>query len=166
MGKNYVEFDVYCSYSQLYVYDVSQEAVFRWTDAHARQGFARQSSAACFRTLIPYGEAHVRAFFQSELVVEQYERVISVPFFAPTGNVVVRGPAEITLSRLLFIGSGNHTLTVAQRVTYDDEEDDRLFFDLFFNRSQSLPAQSRVLVADAELDPPEVLIEDAEVLDE
>ena len=88
------------------------------------------------------------------------ERVIVVPFYSPTGQIVVEGPEEDEVSdRDISIAPGHYNLLAAQRVVDDEEE----VIDLYFQKLGEPAKHSKVLMADEELDPPAKLLEDADI---
>jgi hypothetical protein len=151
---------LYFSYSQFLVYDSAVKAPgCLWTDAHSAQGFARRDSAVSFGTLLEFGFADVslrRGPFQPS---ETYERVIAVPFVVSTGRVIVDGPEEIKIGRAIELPVGNYQIVAAQRVLGDDEE----LIDLFVDKLEEPLRNSKIIVADAMLNPSAQLVETAEV---
>src|SRR5262249_32913980 len=99
LGRFSFNFD----YNQFLVYDVSVESPeCKWTEAHVNQGFARRESVACVGTLMQYGQGDAVAFFGPYQEQDNYTRVISLPFHAPTGRVIIQGMMEIYLAHILF----------------------------------------------------------------
>ncbi|MEI8376840.1 MAG: competence protein ComJ [Planctomycetota bacterium] len=151
---------LYFSYSQFFVYDsVVKAPGCLWTDAHSAQGFARRESVISFGTLLEFGFADVyfhRGPFQPR---EAYERVIAVPFVIFTGKVMVDGPEEIKIGRAIELPVGNYQIVAAQRVVGDDEE----LIDLFVDKLEEPLWSSKIIVADAMLNPAFQLVESAEV---
>jgi hypothetical protein len=90
---------------------------------------------------------------------ESYERVIAVPFVVVTGKVVVDGPEENDVQRLVELPPGNYRLVSAQRALADDEE----LIDLFFEKVDEPCHLSEIIVADEELDGSDTLLETADV---
>ncbi|MCI0561050.1 MAG: hypothetical protein MN733_21395 [Nitrososphaera sp.] len=90
---------------------------------------------------------------------EGHERVIAVPFFSPSGKVVVKGPEELPSDRRLVLEPGHYRLVAAQRVVSEDEEQ----IDFYFQQLDKLAPCSEILVADDDLDPPVELLEEAEI---
>lgn len=155
------EFSLYFSYSQFMVYDKSEAAPgCDWTETHTRQGFARRESTVCFATVLEFGDADVRVHLGEYTANQADERVIVVPFYSPTGQIVVEGPEEDEVSdRDISIAPGHYNLLAAQRVVDDEEE----VIDLYFQKLGEPAKRSKVLMADEELDPPAKLLEDAAI---
>jgi hypothetical protein len=150
---------MYFSYDQFMVYDSAIRAPgCVWTDAHVMQGFAKRESTVCFGTLLEFGFADVSWIEGPYDGNQDYERVVSVPFVAVTGEIAVDGPDEIKIERLLHLPVGNYQIVAAQRVLNEEEE----VIDLFIDRLKEPISTSRVLVADALLSPPRHLLESAE----
>lgn len=158
------EFEIYFSYNQFIVSDETVELPgCEWTETHHRQGFARRQSTVSFLTVLEFGTGLVRVYLSSYVENSHYERVIAVPFFSPTGIVIVESPEEypVPLDQRITLQSGYYKLFAAQRVVDDDEE----IIDLYFQRLDEPAKSSEILVADDELDPPENLLEEAEVVE-
>lgn len=149
---------LYFSYSQFMIYDEDELLPgCNWTEQHSAQGFARRESVVNFATLLEFGSAVVHVFSTSYQPRDQYNRVIAVPFRVSSGIVMVGGPEEFDLKRNFKLSPGYYRLVAAQYVVENDEE----IIDLYFE-SRSLPLeQSTLLVVDALLNPPKLLIEDA-----
>jgi hypothetical protein len=151
---------LYFSYRQFLVYDFSVKAPgCLWTEAHSVQGFARRESVVSFGTLLEFGYADVsyrRGPFQPH---EAYERVIAVPLTVSTGKVIVDGPEEINIGRGFELPVGDYQIVAAQRVVGDGEE----LIDLFVETVDEPLRSSKVIVADALLNPPVHLVETAEI---
>jgi Competence protein J (ComJ) len=154
LGRFGFKFD----YNQFLVYDASVDAPeCTWTREHCNQGFARRGSVACMGTILQYGQAEATAFYGPYLAQDGHERVIALPFYSPTGRIVVRGMMEIYLAHILFCGGGHYKLYVAQWIA--DEEDEREGVDLFFHRQEKPVTKSEIIVADEGLSPPATLLE-------
>ena len=152
-------FEFYFSHSQFMVYDASVELPgCKWTEAHSRQGFARRESTACLGALLEFGHARVEVDTGPFVPRPEDERVISIPFFAKTGRVVVSGPEE-DIMHLVRLGCGHRRLTVAQSVVNDEPESIRLTFE----RVDEPDPASRILKSDPGWTPPSTLLEDAEI---
>ncbi|MGH9856127.1 MAG: competence protein ComJ, partial [Blastocatellia bacterium] len=132
-----------------------------WTDVHVKQGFARRPSTVSFSTILGFGTGSVKVYLGPYRERESYERVIAVPFFSPSGRVVVEGPEEYPapLDQRLILQPGHYKLFAAQQVVDEDKE----LIDLYFHRLDEPAENSEILVADDELDPPEILLEEAEI---
>lgn len=82
-----------------------------------------------------------------------------MPFLTTTGKVLVEGPEELNVTRVIELEKGNYRLVAAQRVTGDKTE--RL--DLFFEKLEGPSRKSDILVADPELRPEVPLLDTADV---
>jgi hypothetical protein len=154
-------FKVDLNYNQLLVYDVSVEVPeCSWTEAHCDQGFARRESTVCFDTILQYGDAEVTIYEGPYSDNALYQRAVAVPFFSPTGRVIVQSVLEIYVAKVVFLPKGYYRLYAAQWLA-DDGDEDRQSIDLFFEALPAPAAQSAVLRADEGLNPPAVLLEDA-----
>jgi hypothetical protein len=152
-------FEIYFSYSQFMVYDGSVRLPgCAWTPAHTKQGFARQASTVNFRSLLEFGDARVRVSLGEAEGFEHCDRVIAVPFEVNAGFVLVEGPEEERdEGRRVVLAPGAYELTCAQQATGDEMED----ISLNFAPRTVLPAKSRVLRADPQLEVPPELLESA-----
>ena len=144
------------SYNQLVVYDSWVDLPGNdWSETHFNQGFSRTASSVSFRTLLDFGCAQVQVFDEQYETDESDVRVIEVPFFTGSGKVFVEGPEENS-PNAVQIQPGLYTLTAAQRANFGD---DTLSVRLYFSRIGATSGKSRIIVRDAELDPPEHLLE-------
>jgi hypothetical protein len=151
---------LYFSYSQFLVYDQSVAAPgCLWTEKHTAQGFARRESTVCFGTLIEFGHADVTAEFGRFVPNQSHERVIAVPFTVVTGKIIVDGPDENNVQRLVELPNGNYRLVAAQRAIGDETE----AVDLFFENLSEPSRRSEIIVADKQLEVPGTLLETADV---
>jgi len=121
------------------------------------QGFARRSSTASFATLLDAGGASVSVFLSSFPAGTQYDRVICVPFNAQSGRLGLGAPDDWPHANGFTIEPGHYRLCVAQRIVAEDEE----AIDLFFEKVVEPITKSAVMVCDANLKPPDVLLEDS-----
>lgn len=154
------KFRMYFSYNQFMVSDETiQFTGSAWTDAHYKQGFARRTSTVSFCTLLEFGHALIEVYLSPYIEKKSYERVIAVPFFSPSGRVVIEGPEDYPATHQLTLEPGHYRLIAAQQIISEDEEQ----ISLFFQPLQELHESSEILVADDELDPPDNLLEDAEI---
>ena len=87
------------------------------------------------------------------------ERVIRVPFYSPSGKVLIEGPEENS-AHTVIIDPGHYQLTSAQRANYDDE---MLFLRLYFYKVEHPVTKSEIIVKDEQLNPPRPLLETAEI---
>ena len=151
---------LYFSYGQFMVYDQSVAAPgCLWTASHTAQGFARRESTVCFRTLFECGYADVTSELGSFVNAEIYERVIAVPFLVVTGTVVIDGPDENNVRRIVNIPNGTYRLIAAQCAIDDEGE----LIELFFEKRDEPLKQSAVIVADRQLNVPDSLLELADI---
>lgn len=154
------EFELYFSYGQFLVYDESVSLPgCDWTPGHTDQGFARRESTVCFRTLLEFGNALVRVYLGSYIQSEGDERVIAVPFDSPTGKVLIEGPDDAPGSHSVLLEPSPYQLFASQRATGEERE----LISIYFRKLDEPLSHSEILVADEELNPPEQLLEDAEV---
>jgi hypothetical protein len=151
---------MYFSYGQFMIYDASVSLPgCLWTEAHTAQGFARRDSTVCVGTLLDEGHAVVTARLSRFSAAGRYDRVIAVPFQAVDGNVIIEGPEENEVTRSIRVPMASYRLVVAQRLAGTNKE----VIDIFFERLGEPLQQSKVIVADDQLDVPAVLVESAEV---
>jgi hypothetical protein len=162
MGRLFSEFKIYFSYNQFMVYDLSISLPgCMWTESHANQGFARRSSTVNFGTILDFGDATVKIFIGDYVKDNFHERVISVPFYSPTGEILVEGPEEHPSNLGLKVSTepGYYKLTSAQKIVNEVQEE----IELFFKKLEKPTATSEVLLADDALNPPKELLEEAEI---
>lgn len=151
---------LYFSYGQFLVYDQSVVGPgCLWTEKHTAQGFARRESTVCFGTLLEFGDAEVTYELGSFTWEQSYERVIAVPFVVVTGRVIVDGPDERNVQRIMEVPKGNYRLVAAQRAVSDEEE----VINLFFEKLDEPLQDSAVMVADNQLDVRGTLLETADI---
>src|SRR5262249_18236263 len=97
---------------------------------------------------------------------EDYQGVLSVPFFTPTGRVIIQGLMEFYLGRVIFLQPHHYHLIATQRLVgdiSDDEAEDLEIIELYFAGMGNNPATcSKILTADEGLNPPDTLLEDAD----
>ncbi|MCI0527426.1 MAG: competence protein ComJ, partial [Nitrospira sp.] len=125
------EFNMYFSYSQFMVSDETVKVpACDWTEDHSKQGFARRLSTVCFGTILEFGTASVNVYLGPYVEREGYERVIAIPFFSPSGRVVVKGPENFTVppEQRLSLQPGHYKLFAAQQVVDEDAELIELYF--------------------------------------
>jgi len=163
MSKRVLSPRLYFSYSQFMVYDKDVALPgCDWTDEHSDQGFARRESTVNFGTILEFGYADVAVSRGRYEYREEYERIIAVPFFVSSGEVIVDGPDEMESGRIIALPPGHYRLVAAQYATSDDEE----AIDLFFEPVAEPLERSAVLLADEDLHPPATLIETAQIAGE
>ncbi len=161
-----VPFDVYVSYGQILVRDCAVALpASDWTDAHTAQGFARRSDTAQFATLIPYGAARVNVHHGVLVPADWHERVIRVPMAITSGCAIIEGPEVTPANSSVNLPAGFYRVYVAQgRVQIDDEGSARAqSIEVAFERVSEMEDSSSILVCDAGLHPPPLLLESAEV---
>jgi hypothetical protein len=155
-----IEAEIYLSYGQFMVFDRSVRLPgCDWTEAHFAQGFARRDSVAAIRALAEFGDARLRVFSGGYRALDEYARVMAVPFAVTSGVVLVEGPEGNGDGLSIDLASGDYRLVVAQ--TWADDQ--RLALDLFFERLARPLAGSEILLCDEELNPPSPLIETAAI---
>lgn len=148
-------------YSQFMVYDGAiNDPGSDWTEAHVRQGFARRERAVCMGTLLEFGTAAVSVLTNGPLDLEKYHRVIAVTLTTESGWFRVRGPESLEEALRVDVSRGRWRVTVAQRVTGELGED----VDILIEPARPDQTVSEIVVCDEELDPPDPLIEAAEVM--
>ena len=149
--------NIYVSYGQICVFESDLDNPFNdWSDVHIRQGFSWRPGSASFLTLEETGQHLVvlRVCKEDRALSADAVRIIEVPFEVPTnGNVEV---ASITDGQQISIPAGSYTLR-AEFLTPGGEKASTV--ELTFI-SESMPSFS-VTRADAELDPPENLLLEA-----
>ena len=150
------EFVIEFSYNQFVVFDSGINLPGNeWTEDHFNQGFSRNDSSVSFRTLFDFGSAHVQVFGHEYERGSEDSRVIEVPFYTESGTVFVEGPEE-NESNVVSVAPGHYLLTAAQRANSDDET---LSVCLYFKQVEFGRAKSRIIVQDADLNPPVHLLE-------
>ena len=137
-----------------------------WSRVHSTQGFARRDSHVSFATLENYGTAALSVMLGVYSPRSEYQRVIEVPFRVIGNCVEILGPEEVpVVVRKVPLKAGDYRLTCAQWIPdpYGDLYPQYpLAVDLFFEKIDEPLAHSRIIIADAELSPPDVLVEWAE----
>lgn len=152
-------FQIYASYSQFMVFDDSVRLPgLNWTEAHSRQGFIRSESSIGFGIPYEFGKSRVDVFLGAPPPLEaKCDRAFSVPFYAPTGRIVVSGPEEVPpdASQIFEVPLGHYKLTAAIRAVGEQEFD----IGIFLEPTQIPVASSVVLVADEYMTANDVLVE-------
>jgi hypothetical protein len=157
MSTLIARFKISFSHDQFMVYDASvAEPECAWSAMHASQGFVRRTSTVCFRTLLDFGYALIIIYSGSYINSREHERVIKVPFFSPTGSIIVEGPEKDVETQSIRIEPGYYELCAAQQVSGEDDE----IIELFFQKTAETEGHSEVILADDDLAPPELLLED------
>ncbi|MEO6049521.1 MAG: competence protein ComJ, partial [Candidatus Kapaibacterium sp.] len=125
------------AHNQFGVYDYSAEyPAFDWKEEHVLQGFARGESQVAFCTLFGFGVAEISIFFYACEELQEYERVIAIPFHAPSGTISVEGTEEYPIERSFAVSPGHYRLTAAQYAVWEDEKEEdyeeaiHLYFEL------------------------------------
>jgi len=172
MKPNEVKFDgpakLEFSYGQFLVFDdAERQPGCDWQTAHVAQGFARRASAVGFTTLLEFGIATLRVYVGKYIRDDLHERVIAVPFQTKSGGVRIEGPDEHPVARRVPLASGHYRVYAAQGILVEDEENMIMeeAIDLFFEPMSSPAEKSEIIVADAELNPPDELLEDADPIE-
>ena len=142
------------AYAQLAVFDATLTSPLNdWTNTHVLQGFAWRPGSVSFRTLDDEGSLTVEILSNQvfDQTKSQAQRVIVVPFTVPEhGNVEV---GSISGGTRLHLQPGECELTFEHGRNLDG----RLWARLYFIRSET-PVAPRILRADSDLSPPEVLL--------
>jgi hypothetical protein len=117
-----------------------------------------------FGTLVQHGDAKLRVYVGTQALSTGFDRVIAVPFSTGSGKVAITGPEESD-DRHVLLEPGDYRLVAAQRLPGHGRSVSHgieLEVELVFAKLKTPLQRSEVLVADAELSPPQVLVEDAE----
>jgi len=165
--RHIFEGDLEFDYNQFEVYDPdAYDGGFSWSDVDFAQGFSRRDRSVSFRTLEQYGIAALSVLLGHYLMRPEHQRVIEVPFRVIGNCVEILGPEEVpVVVRKVPLKAGDYRLTCAQWIPdpYGDLYPQYpLAVDLFFEKIDEPLAHSRIIIADAELSPPDVLVEWAE----
>lgn len=146
---------LYVTYQQVLLFDPALQNPFNsWTDEHVNQGFSWRNGSVAFGTLEPDGnieieiESRINPSPSSDVI-----RAIIVPFNLPDGGKVEL--ATITESQLLDIPQDVKGLLFEAGVGGQRNK-----YKITFIKGES-PA-SQILVADAELVPPNEYLMEAE----
>lgn len=131
------------SYGQFQVFDRTVRLPgLAWTEAHVRQGFARQEQNVSFATLLEFGKGDVAVHLAPYPASAGAERAIEVPFEVSSGHVVIGGPEEFPDKCIVSLSTGHYRLVAAQRATVNHRET----IDLYFQKLSMPLAKSRILV--------------------
>ena len=161
-AKVLIKSDMYFSYNQFIIYDTNEKMPgCEWTDTHVNQGFARRESVVSFGTLLEFGTAKLRIYSGYPNSLNQYDRVIAVPFCVRSGKVNIEGPDEESDCRSIGLITGYYKLWCAQY----NQEDETENIDLFFEVAEIPVQQSEILIADSVISPPAVLLESCGIAD-
>lgn len=155
-----MERQMYFSYSQFMVYDgETKQPGCAWLDAHFNQGFARRETVANFRTLLEYGDARLR-IWDGPFAGGEYDWVILVPLFLPSGVLRVEGPEEpSSATPSINVASGYYELWCGQKSLDEDKQD----IDLFLRACPAPLVSSRIVINDGSLDDKTPFLEEAGV---
>lgn len=82
-----------------------------------------------------------------------------MPFEVSSGQIIVSGPEDDVGEHRVTLPSGHYKLVIAQAVL--DEE--RTFVDLYMDQLVTPLVRSRILLADDAMNPPDTLLETAEI---
>ena len=155
-------FSLQFTHNQILAYDSSvSNPECHWSKQHLHQGFARRQSNVCFASLFDAADATVTVYLGQYVSDQRYLRVVAVPFYTPTGRVIVSGVLEIYLARVVFVPPGNYMLYCGQWFIDDETEPDQQLIDLFFHKLNAAASQSKILVADERIQQAGVLLEEA-----
>ena len=154
------EFETYFSYNQIMVYDISVTlpGCF-WTEYHVKKGFARRESTINFGTIIEFGTALIKVHNQPFKMESRFERIIAVPFYSPTGEIIISGPEEYQTQKEIIIEIGHYRVVFAQWVINNEKEG----FELYFEKIIKPQISSEIILADEDLTPLDILLEYAEM---
>jgi hypothetical protein len=143
-------------YAQLAVFDSRLEAPFNtWSEAHIGQGFSWRTGSVSFQTLEWSGSVDVQvADSADEVLPAAPTRIIAVPFTVPAhGEVEVASVVTAASTIVLHLEPGEYALTFGHGLVGDDG----MWVHLAFRRVAS-PIDAAVVLADAKLSPPPVLL--------
>jgi hypothetical protein len=147
-------FSLEVSYAQLAVFDATLVAPFNdWSHDHVNQGFAWRPGSVSFRTLNTAGSVLIEVFRSRSLDEGRStaERIVAVPFSVPErGDIEV---ASIAGGVALELPPGEYELTFE----HGQRPGSGMWANLYF-KSVAAPVAPRVIRADAELNPPAVLV--------
>ncbi|HZH97796.1 MAG TPA: competence protein ComJ [Fimbriimonadaceae bacterium] len=147
-------FNLEVSYTQVAVFDSTLTAPFNdWTDDHVNQGYAWRPGSVSFGTLESSGAIRVEVFRSRELNerTSPAERIIVVPFSVPEhGTIEI---ASIGSNAVLEVPPGEYELTFE----HGRDPEGAMWANLYFRRVEA-PVAPRIVRADAELNPPDVLV--------
>lgn len=151
---------MYFSYGQFFAYDQNEtQPGSLWTDEHVAQGFVRRKRALAIGTLTEYGVATLHVFRGHTVLLDEYDRVISVPIELESGILCIDGPEEYPIQRSIKVPPGQYQLLAAQSRVSETE----LRIDLFLDHWIKTDLKSRVLKADESLQVSSTLLETGDV---
>jgi hypothetical protein len=141
--------------------DADLDPGIEWTDVHSAQGFARRETVIAFGSIVQSATARLQVFLGPFVPDPAYARVQRVPLRVGSGVVSVAGPWDGRGGTKVSVTPGTYCVVAAQRFV-GDEEDEEEAVDLFLEPTTEWPGRSEIIVADAALDPPPVLVETAD----
>jgi hypothetical protein len=152
---------MYFSYSSFFVYDdaLRTTAAFQWTENHSRQGFARTTNQVQFATILEFGDADLGVHLGPYEAKREHRRVVEVPLEVTSGRAMILGGPDDLPGRCAALRGGPYYRLIAAQAVGADGLDDREIIDLYFEELSAPLKFSRILVADAALDPPSPLLE-------
>jgi|688.fasta_scaffold35974_7 hypothetical protein len=131
-----------------------------WTENHERQGFSRGPGVLQFATLTQFGSAELVLKVQQCHELSDFERVIQVPFEIQSRKVKI-GSIECANDPIIVdLEPGCYKVVVAQKLIDEDEIGaGREAIEICFEQLESPLKESKILVCDSGLNPPNVLLE-------
>lgn len=161
------------SYGIFFISDPKYNDIADWESVHSEQGFARLPHSITISTLYTFGEAHLNVYRGEFQALRKYDRAIEVPLYLESGKIVIEGPPgfeEIPIS----IPNGHYKIVVAQenlvpevdlKLDYDELIDGYSEnIDIFLELLDTPLEHSSILIQDSALNPPEILVESANIL--
>ena len=169
MGKIYAN-DLYFSYNQFYINDRQYlKDVGKWTDDHSDQGFVRLPHSIAVITLREFGVASLEVYLGTYEPLRDYARVIAVPLHVESGEILFEDPDNAGLIEdYISISPGHYRVVIAQQDLFPELDETEVdghieAVDVFFELLEGPLAKSSILVCDDRLNPPEVLLETADL---
>jgi hypothetical protein len=163
--------DLYFSYIQFYIQDkVCGNDTAETTEAHFNQGFARLPHSIKVGTLREFGVALLEVYLGTYEPLRDYDRVIAVPLHIESGEILFEDPDNAGLIKdFLSILPGHYRVVIAQQDLFPEldetEVEDHIeAVDVFFELLEEPLAHSSILVCDERLNPPDVLLETADLI--
>ena len=163
--------DLYFSYIQFYIRDrVYGNDTGETTDAHFNQGFVRLPHSIKVGTLREFGVASLEVYLGSYQPLRDYSRVIAVPLHVESGEILFEDPDNAGLIKdFLSISPGHYRVVIAQQDLFPELDETEVeshieAVDVFFELLEKPLDHSSILVCDERLNPPEVLLETADLL--
>jgi hypothetical protein len=153
MSEFIAEFSFFFEYGAFSVRDSSVDEDITWEDPHSRQGFCRAESTVAFGALDEWGNAHVKVFRLGFGNSSHLDRLIAVPFFSPSGIVIVEGFDAPT--PLFSVGQGHFRLWVGQYVIEQEE----IGIEIHFEHLETPALKSEIIIKDDDLHPDAELLE-------